>query len=79
MDDHDAIKQFPKVFTGLGTFGEEYHIKQRENAVPYALYVSRNIPIPLRSKVKEELNRMEQMELSPRSRWQADGGSPQEI
>ena len=41
--------------------GEEYEIKLKENATPYALYVPRNIPIPLRPKVKEELERMEQM------------------
>ena len=45
--------------TGLGTFGEDYTIKLQEGAVPHALYTSRNVPIPLRKKVREELDRME--------------------
>ncbi len=39
VDDHSIMKLYPKVFTGLGTLGEEYHIKQKENVVPHALYV----------------------------------------
>lgn len=57
----DLVKQFPDVFQGLGTIGEEYTVKTKPNATPYALYVPRNIPIPLRPKVKEELNRMDKM------------------
>ena len=53
--------RYPNVFNGLGTIGEEYEIKLKENATPYALYVPRNIPIPLRPKVKQELERMDQM------------------
>ncbi len=55
----DSWKHFPQVFTGLGTFGEEYQIKLKDNATPYALYAPRNVPIPLHPKVQEELNRME--------------------
>ena len=54
-------KEFPKVFSGLGNLGDEYHIKLKEGAVPHALYTPRNVPIPLREKVKEELARMEAM------------------
>ena len=57
----DIKQQFPNVFKGLGTLGEEYHIRLREGAVPYCLYTPRNVPIPLREKVKEELNRMESL------------------
>ncbi len=53
------LKQFPEVFQGLNTIGDEYDIKLKENATPYSLYVPRNVPIPLRSKVKGELIRME--------------------
>ena len=52
---------FPKVFNGLGTFGAEYTIKMEDGATPYALYTPRNVPIPLREKVKDELDRMEAM------------------
>ena len=59
--EQDIKKQFPKVFQGLGVIGEEYQIKLKEDAIPYALQVPRNIPIPLRPKVKMELDRMEEM------------------
>ena len=58
----DTVKQrFAKVFKGLGTLGEEYKIQLKENATPYSLYTPRNVPLPLREKVKEELERMESM------------------
>ena len=47
--------QYPKVFKGLGNIGGEYKIELREGAIPYSLYTPRNVPIPLRQKVKEEL------------------------
>ena len=59
--EQDIKKQFPKLFKGLGDLGEEYHIRLKEGAVPYCLYTPRNVPIPLRSKVLEELNKMESM------------------
>ena len=49
------------MFSGLDNLGDEYHIKLKEGATPYALYTPRNVPIPLREKVKEELTRMEAM------------------
>ena len=52
-------QQFPKVFNGLGTLGGEYRVKLREDAIPYALYAPRNVPISLHPKVREELQRME--------------------
>lgn len=54
-------KQYPKVFTGLGKLEGEYKIKLKENATPFALAVPRRVPLPLRGKVQEELNRMEAM------------------
>ena len=59
--EEEIFERFPNVFNGLGTIGEEYEIKLKENATPYALQVPRNVPIPLRPKVKQELERMEQM------------------
>ena len=55
----DIMKQFPKVFNGLGTFGEEYTIKLEEGASPHALYTPRNVLLPLREKVKSELEEIE--------------------
>ena len=57
----DVKKEFPQVFSGLGNFGEPYTIKLREDAKPYALYTPRNVLIPLRGKVLDELNQMESL------------------
>ena len=58
----DVIKQrFAKVFEGLGKLGEEYTIKLKEGATPYSLYTPRKVPLPLRNRVKEELEKMEAM------------------
>ena len=35
----DVVKQFPKVFEGLGNLGEAYKIKLKENATPYSSFV----------------------------------------
>ena len=45
----------------MGTIGEEYCIKRRDDARPYSLYVRHDVPIPLRPKVKDEFKRMESM------------------
>lgn len=37
------------------------HIKLKPNVVPYSLKNPRRIPIPLMGKVKEELQRMEEL------------------
>lgn len=55
----DVREQFPNVFQGLGNLGEEYTIKLKEGAVPHSLFTPRNVPFPLREKVREELGRME--------------------
>ena len=51
-------RNYPQLFTGLGTMGSEYTIKLKPNPKPYSLSTPRNIPLPLRGKVKEELERM---------------------
>ena len=52
--------QYPSLFKGLGTFkGDSYAIQLKPDAKPFALYTPRNVPIPLRKKVKEELSRMQ--------------------
>lgn len=49
------------MFEGLGTLGEEYTIKLKDDATPYSLYTPRKLPLPLREKVKEKLERIEAM------------------
>jgi len=62
-EDYCAVMQktYPKVFTGLGTMKGDYTIKLCENAQPHAIYVARNVPIPLREKVQTELTRMKNL------------------
>ena len=54
-------ERFPELFQGLGNLGEEYHIKLKPGAKPLSLYTPRRVPLPLRKKVEDELNRMESM------------------
>jgi len=58
-DSQTIQSNFPSLFKGLGTLGDAYTIKLKEGAVPYSLFTPRNVAIPLREKVKVELNRME--------------------
>ena len=60
----DYKAQFPKLFTGLGKLdGPDYVIKLKPDAKPFALTTPRRVPVPLLSKVKGELARMEQMHI----------------
>lgn len=58
---NDVMKEFPKVFTGLGNFGELYDIQLKDDAKPRALFTPRNVPVPLWDKVKKEFDRMESL------------------
>ena len=59
-DPASSIKQqFPSLFTGLGTLQGDYEIKLKPDAKPFSLGTARNIPLPLRDKVKQELSNME--------------------
>ena len=56
--------KFPGLFTGLGKLrGPDYVIKLKSEAKPFALSIPRRVPVPLLTKVKEELSRMEQMQI----------------
>ena len=57
----DVRGRFGKLFQGLGKIGEDYTIKLKDNATPHALYTPRRVPIPLRQKVQEELDKMEKL------------------
>jgi len=52
---------YPSLFTGLGTFARDYTIKLKPNHPPITLCAPRNIPIPLRTKVQTELERMQSL------------------
>ena len=59
--DAAIIEAYPTVFSGLGEFGEPYHITLSPNPKPYSLFTPRRVPFSLRSKVQEELNYMERI------------------
>ena len=63
----EAVKQkFPKLFKGLGKLQEEYNIKVKSDAKPFAISTPRRVPLPLLDKVKQELHHMqEQGVISP--------------
>ena len=58
-EQQDWLAQYPSLFEGLGNLGDEYSIKLQEGAQPHALFIPWKVPIPMRVKVKEELDRME--------------------
>ena len=56
-----VVEQYPSLFTGLGTFRCSYEIKLKPDAQPHAVFTARTVSLPLRKKVKEELDRMESL------------------
>ena len=52
-------KEFPKLFSGLGTMNRTYKIKLRENAEPISVSAARRVPLPLYDAVKAELKKLE--------------------
>ena len=78
----DYRKQFPSLFRGLGNLGDPFEIHLKPDAVPHCLYTARHVPLPLRDKVKLELDQMESAGIIERVDgctlvcW--DGGSPKE-
>ena len=55
----DIQHRYPSIFQGLGNLGEEFGICLKPGAVPRSLFAPKHVPLPLRPKVEEELNRME--------------------
>ena len=51
--------EFKDLFQGLGKLQDNYHIKLKTDAQPYALITTRRVATPLMPKVKAELLRME--------------------
>lgn len=56
----DILKDFEDLFEGLGCLPGEHHIQIDPNVRP-VVHAPRRIPVALREKVVEELQRMEQM------------------
>jgi len=60
-DYSQIISKYASLFTGLGTLSGDFHIQLHPDAKPFAIFTPRKVPIPLRSKVKDELDRMESL------------------
>lgn len=60
----EVNEKFPNLFKGLGKLHDpNYLIKLKPDTKPHAITTPRRVPVPLLSKVKEELSRMEQMQI----------------
>ena len=55
----DVTTQFPALFSGLGTLNGDFQINLEPDVTLFALHTPRNVPLPLRKKVKDKLSRME--------------------
>ena len=53
-----VVSDFPKVFAGLGFFGDEVHIAMKDGAVPYHVNAPRRVSLPLMDPLQHELARM---------------------
>ena len=59
---HPAVKEFPKLFQGLGKLQRRsYSISLRNDAQSYALSTPCRVAIPLLPKVEAELTRMQEL------------------
>ena len=67
----DFKLKFPNFFQAQGnwTEGLDFVIKLKREAKPCALSTPQAIPVPFLSKVKEELSRMEQMQIISETCW----------
>ena len=57
--DDEIFSKYPSLFTGLGSFSQDYKINLKPIAQPYALSSPKNIPLALRQKVQTKLQYME--------------------
>ena len=61
VSEKDIPKQFSSLFRGLGNLGKQYSIQLKPEANPHAIFTPRHVPLPLRVKVKQELDRIESL------------------
>ena len=57
---HDIIQEYSEVFEGLGCLEGKYKIHTDESVRP-VVHPPRKVPFAIKAKVKEELNRMQQL------------------
>ena len=61
MTTDNIQEQYPSLFRGLGNLGEEYEIKLKPDANHHNLFTPRFVALPMREKVRQELERMESL------------------
>ncbi|XP_064488339.1 uncharacterized protein LOC135400436 [Ornithodoros turicata] len=52
------VREFPKLFQGLGCVKIPYHARLKPYAVPFALSAPRRVPLPLIETIKKEIDHM---------------------
>ena len=58
MEAEEVKEKFPNLFKGLGKLGDpDYLIKLKPDTKPHAIGTPWRVPVPLLSKVSEELSR----------------------
>ena len=57
----EAKAMLPKLFKGLGELKGEFTIRLKLNATPHTIITPRRVALPLMTKVKEELQRIEDL------------------
>lgn len=56
------LLEYPDVFEGTGKFEDPYHLEIDENAVP-VVHPPRKVPVALKAELKEELERLQALEI----------------
>ena len=57
------MRDYPQLFEGLGTKKDEYTIKLKDDAKPFALTLPRKVPMPLYEETRHEIERMSKNEV----------------
>ena len=58
-----SVEKFPQLFKGLGTMSQPYHIELKPNATPFAVRTPRRMSLPLMPRVKQELQRLQDLNI----------------
>ena len=56
-------EKYPKLHQSLGSLPDEFEIKLKEGATPFALPVPRRLPLGLREATRRELERMAELDV----------------
>ena len=59
----DIVKKYPMLFQGLGKLEGEHAIHLKEGTTPFCLTTPRRVPLSLMKKVREEIERMLQLDV----------------